>query len=199
MLPTLTTEQLPAELTALDTPTLRRELAQALELSAQHLLRLAAIWAELERRGEDLRELRTGLAVYLPQIAAGTVDAELVVRFAGQRTILNRVAALSITEQRRLLEGATLPVVERLSTGLQVRDVPLRLLTNAQARVALDDGRIRGEAEQRALLLGAHTKAPRRRHVKPEDIPGALDLIERLHPEAVTLIEQLRVAIGIAD
>lgn len=197
MLPIPTSDHLPAELANIDTPTLRSQLAQALELSAHHLVRLAAIWAELERRGENLQNLRTGLAVYLPQIAAGKVDAELIVRFAGQHTLLNRMAALPISEQRRLLSSGVLSVAEQISTGIQVREIPLSHLSAVQARLAIDDGRVRPPQEQEALLIseGGPVKR-RRRRVKYEDIPGALELIETCHPEATELVQALRAAIG---
>ena len=89
-------------LRTISTEQLRAELAQALGLTARHLLYLAAVWRELERRGEDLSDLRSGIGVYLPAIAAGSVLPETVVRFAGKPTLLRAVAALTPDEQRRL-------------------------------------------------------------------------------------------------
>ena len=63
---------------SLDTAELRAELASAIGLTAKHLLHLAAIWAELEHRGEDLTDLRTGIGAYLPEIAAGSVVPEAI-------------------------------------------------------------------------------------------------------------------------
>ena len=50
-------EEIDAETTA----ELRAGLAQALEVTARHLTYLAALWRELERRGEDLSGLRGGV------------------------------------------------------------------------------------------------------------------------------------------
>ena len=62
----------------MDTPTLRGELARALTVTAETLEYLAAIWRELERRGQDLSELRKGMGQYLPLIAAATSSLMLV-------------------------------------------------------------------------------------------------------------------------
>ena len=72
----------PQVLGSMSTQQLRAALAQSLTISARHLAYLASVWGELEKRGEDLSDLRTGLAVYLPQIAAGRLDADAVIRFA---------------------------------------------------------------------------------------------------------------------
>src|SRR5882724_9369466 len=64
----------------MDNDTLRRELSRALTVSAEHLIYLAQVWRELERRGEDLSDLRSGLGAYLPLIASGRLAAEAVVR-----------------------------------------------------------------------------------------------------------------------
>ena len=58
------------KLVAMPTPDLREELARALTITADSLMYLAAVWKELEQRGEDLSDLRTGLGVYVPLIAA---------------------------------------------------------------------------------------------------------------------------------
>lgn len=143
----------PRDIAAADTSTLRAELARALTLTAKQLAYLAAIWRELERRGEDLSDLRTGLAVYLPAIAAGTLDAEAVVRFAGQRTLLARLATLPVPEQRRLTKGGALSVAVRTADGAVVpRQMPAASLTAQQVRMAIDGGRIRSMDEQMDLL-----------------------------------------------
>lgn len=96
---------------------------------------------------------RTGLAVYLPAIAAGTLDAEAVVRFAGQRTLLTRLATLPVPEQRRLTKGGALSVAVRTADGAVVpRQMPAASLTAQQARMVIDGGRIRSMDEQKDLL-----------------------------------------------
>src|SRR2546427_518935 len=75
-------QQIVPDLTILPTETLRAELARGLSLVAENLVRLGQVWAELERRGEDLSGLRHGLGRTLPLIASGRLAAEFVVEFA---------------------------------------------------------------------------------------------------------------------
>lgn len=149
---------------SLDTPTLRAELSRALTITAQGLAYLAAVWAELERRGEDLSDLRHGLAEYLPRIADGTLAAEAVVAFAGQRTLLRRVAMLPLDEQRRLAAGERVPVWVPSDDGTDgtTRELPLSALTARQVAVVFDeDGRIRTPIEQRQLQSRTVTRRTR--------------------------------------
>lgn len=152
----------PPGIANLSTQALRAELARALTVSAQTLRHLAIVWRELESRGEDLSDLRTGLATYLPLIAAGQLDAEVVVRFAGSKTILQLVSRLPIDEQHRLATGGTVDVITVDGDGTpSTRAVPAYALTAMQARLAFDDGRIRHPEEQRSILDSRRLRALR--------------------------------------
>lgn len=161
----------PAELVNMSTQALRGELARAMTLSAQHLAHMATIWAELERRGEDLSDLRIGLASYLPLIAAGQLDAEALVRFAGQKTLLRHIATLPRHEQHRLAMGGTVPVLVLDATGEPVeQQLPANYLTAHQVRQVFDDARIRSVAEQRNLLPPAVAARPSRAAPPDQDV-----------------------------
>lgn len=147
----------------MDTPMLRQELARALTVTAETLAYLAAIWRELERRGEDLSDLRAGVGQYLPLIAAGQLDAEAVVRFAGRTGLLRAVQTLPVGDQRRLALGGKVPVVVASEDGrLTIAKVPAHALTGEQIRLAFDIGRLRPVDEQRNIIASARTAA--RRH-----------------------------------
>jgi hypothetical protein len=158
----------------LTTEELRAELAQSLGLTARHLLHLAAVWKELENRGEDLSDLRSGIGAYLPAIAAGTVLPETVVRYAGQPTLLRAVAALTPHEQHRLAEGGTVPLVVASGSGYTPRMLPAHALTAPQVRQVFGDRSIRNEAEQIALLTAVVDrpakpgKSPKRGRVRAD-------------------------------
>ena len=53
-------------LTRVSLDDLRKMLASEIEITAHHISKMALIWAELERRGEDMTALRSGIARYLP-------------------------------------------------------------------------------------------------------------------------------------
>lgn len=143
----------PYELNSMSTQQLRTALAQSLTLSAQHLAYLALIWGELEKRGEDLSDLRTGMAAYLPQIAAGRLDAEAVIRFAGQPTVLRSLAGLPLQRQQALAKGEPVKVLTATADGsYTAAEMPAYTLTAAQARMVFDGDKIRSPDEQRATL-----------------------------------------------
>jgi hypothetical protein len=80
-------------------------LARLLGFTAENLLRLAVVVAELESRGEDLSDLKIGLLPILRQIAAGTLLPEVVVYYAGKPLAMKRIAALPPAEQRAYVEA----------------------------------------------------------------------------------------------
>jgi len=166
-----------AEIAALDTPRLRAELSRALTITAHGLAYLAAVWAELERRGEDLSDLRSGLAVYLPAIAAGRLAPEAVVQFAGQSTLLRRVMSLPVDEQRRLAAGEPLPVVVATPDGeLVERRLPARALAARQIAQVFDDyGRVRTPIEQRQVAQ--QQRRPPARPASAAAVRGALAVL----------------------
>ena len=146
----------PYELGAMSTQHLREKLAQSLTMTAQHLHLLSLIWAELEKRGENLDDLRTGLAVYMPQIAAGRLDANAVIRFAGQPTVLKSLAMLPIDEQAQLASGKVIDVLTVNAEGqYDNTPMPAYALTAAQARMIFNGDKILSVQEQRAKLEAA--------------------------------------------
>lgn len=92
------------ELQTLPTPELKKMLAESLLLTAERLLRVAEIVAELDRRGEDFGKLRTAMIRYLRAIAAKTLLPEIVVEYAGRPAILNRLSLLPIEKQQSVLD-----------------------------------------------------------------------------------------------
>ncbi len=139
-------EQSCAVLREMSIDDLRAEFKKAVEITANHVARLALIWAELERRGEDMSALRSGIGAYLASVAAGRLIPEAVVRLAGNRTALRAIAYLSVGEQRRIITAGTIAVKRHYA----VEDVPIHRLTPADVGRAFDvlEGRIRSPAEQ---------------------------------------------------
>ena len=141
------------------TTELRAELANGLTLTAETLYRLGRVWAELERRGEDLSDLRKGLAEYLPLIAGGILAAEAVVAFAGKRNVLRALQGVPLEIQRGLASGAAVQVIDP-ANPLEVIEMPLAQLPPRAVRLAIGDGAVRTPAQQR---LAIRTRGTRRR------------------------------------
>lgn len=146
-----------------DTETLKSELAKSLTLTAQHLLYLSEIWRELELRGEDMSQLKSGLGQYLPLIAAGALKAEAVIKFAGQKMLLKRIAHLPPGVQLKLSSGEKIPVVyhDTVSDTIKQADLSCDQLSSAQIRTVFDSHKIRSEDEQYRIVTRAAVGASR--------------------------------------
>jgi hypothetical protein len=141
----------PGSLASLSTDELKSSLASGLKDTADSLLRLASLWAELERRGVDLSDLRRGIVRYLSAIAAGTLAAEAVLEFQGRPGVLAMLEGLSLDRQRSLAAGSPVAV----ASGDTVQLVPLTRMPHAAAAKVFAGGVERTPDEQR---LGAKPK-----------------------------------------
>lgn len=194
-------EEAPRLLAEMPTPELRAELARGLTLTAATLTRLGLIWAELERRGEDLSELRQGLARLLPLIAAGRLAAEAVVSFAARPAILRALEGVPLEHQRRLAAGEPIEVVvpdePRRTERVSVQTIPA-----ARLRTIFADGEVLPPAEQRLRLAASRRrKAPGEgeapRHFRPRyDRDTGTVTVGRMQVRLADLLTELASAAG---
>lgn len=138
------------EIRTMATDALKKRLAQQMELTAHHLVEMATIWTELESRGEDLSALRTGLTDYLPKIAAGELDAQAVVQFAGSRQLLRYLSTLPVERQRQLCAEGVVDIILP-ETGTATRR-KLAHLTGREVTQVFGHGIVRNLADQQRLL-----------------------------------------------
>jgi hypothetical protein len=150
------------ELRTMSTSDLRAELAKSLEVTATHLVHLAEVWRELESRGEDLSALRSGLWSYMPLIASGKLDPQMVVQYAGHSLLLRRLADLSREDQQLLLTDPTVLVTEYTDGAWEERRLPITHLRASQIGQVLSGG-IRPPEEQKRLALARAKRAPPKR------------------------------------
>lgn len=114
------------------------------------------MYAHDARRDEDLSDLRSGLSIYLPMIANGTLLADAVVRYAGQTMLLNAISHMSLDNQRQLLDDASVTVVVLDNGERREIERPLNRLGVVEIRNVFDGGRLRSTDEQ--FLLISRTK-----------------------------------------
>lgn len=143
-------QDLTSDIQTMGTDALKKRLAQQMELTAHHLMEMATIWTELENRGEDLSALRTGLTDYLPKIAAGELDAQAVVQFAGNRQLLRYFATLPVERQRQLCAAGVVDIVLPESGTTTQRK--LAHLSGREVTQVFGQGIIRNVQEQAQLL-----------------------------------------------
>lgn len=139
-----------ADLSSLSAERLREELARGLTLT-----RLGLVWAELERRGEDLSDLRHGLARTLPLIASRRLAAAAVVAFAGRPSVLRAIEGLPLDEQIALANGRAIPVIDPADASA-VQQMSLERLPSAALRLVFGEGEIRTPEAQRLALRPRH-------------------------------------------
>ncbi|MEC5504976.1 hypothetical protein P9911_003815 [Klebsiella oxytoca] len=150
-----------ATLSTMTTEDLKSELVRGLEITARHLRHLAAIWRELETRGEDLSDIRHGLLTYMPLIANETVLPELVVNYAGQKTLLSALSVLPINEQQEIVKTGFVKTVTENGDEIET---PASQLRAAEIHRIFDlkMQRIRTPDEQRRLLSISEKKPQHR-------------------------------------
>lgn len=165
------------QLSSLTVRELRQELEKALSITAEHLQYLAAVWRELESRGEDLSHLRIGLAGYLPMIANGRIEPRLVVQYAGRKTILSALSRLPFEEQRRIADDAHVTLVTLDEKGnRQDLQRPIDQLGQGELYQVITEDGIRSPDKQFLMLAN---RTPRKtskknviRKIKAERIDG---------------------------
>ena len=163
------------DLTGLSTEHLREELANAIGLTAAVLSRLAAIWTELERRGEDLSSLRGGLFAYLPLIADGRLDPRVVVRGAGQAMLMQSMAMVPVETQADILDNGALLVDFKEDGSVVETRKPIEDLSAVEIRQLFVGGTIRTPAEQARVKPAGQQRGRRAVIVKISLTPEQYD------------------------
>jgi hypothetical protein len=86
------------------TPLLKKQLCDLLGLTAENLIKLSVVVHVLEKRGEDLSQIKMGLLPILRNIASGSLLPEVVVMYGCQPGTMKLIAALPVDEQREVVE-----------------------------------------------------------------------------------------------
>lgn len=97
-------EALKVEFSAWSSDRLRTEFANGLRITVDHLVRMAAMLHELERRGESVTGAPTRILTLLRRISRGELLPEVVVQFAGTPTVLSKIGTLPPERQRMMLD-----------------------------------------------------------------------------------------------
>jgi hypothetical protein len=183
------------ELAEVSTDALKKQLRDAIGITEQAIIRVAALWQELTRRGEDLSEFRFALAPFLLPVAQGKLLPALVVSMAAQPRALQRLAALPVQEQEELLSGKEIQVYK--GDG-QAEAKPLPAMTFAEIVATVRDGRILTKDEQALATKRSAASSARRGKGRPPRIVVRQDVgtvqIGTLNIDLERLLSALRTA-----
>lgn len=91
---------------------LKQELSRTLKVTSQYLVYMSMIWSQLNKMGVDLSGLKSGLFEYIPLIATNKLNPDLVIEFAGNKTLLAALANVPIEQQNWIAETKQVPFVE---------------------------------------------------------------------------------------
>lgn len=162
-------------------------LLDGLSQSAEGLRKAAPYYVEARERGLDLSGFTSPVLSYLPDVASGKLDAEMLVRFGGFAPVLAVAAGLLPEDQKAILaNNGKVQVVE--STG-KVCEVRLADLSSAVLRQVVGEGRVRTPAEQKLHMAPAPrpvvSRVPTVQRDEPDewDLRGALDSTQMVHLE----------------
>lgn len=163
-------------------------LLEGLGMSAEGLRKAAPYYVEARERGLDLSGFTSPVLSYLPDVASGKLDAEMLVRFGGFAPALLAVAATLVPEDQKavLANNGKVQVVE--STG-KVCEVRLADLSLAVLRQVVGEGRVRTPTEQKLHMAPAPrpvvSRVPTVQRDEPDewDLRGALDSTQMVHLE----------------
>lgn len=144
--------ELPADLEAIRNATdgqwLIGELRHSLELSVQHVIRMAAIVRRLEELNIEVN-IKIGPLPFLRKIAYGNMSPELYVALEGNAMLLAKAGSLPTPDQDRVARNEPFKVM-----GLDgdFRMVPPLQMNRHEANQVFATGRIRSETEQVGYL-----------------------------------------------
>lgn len=132
-----------------DIATLRKDLIRTLSVTVEQIVRLAAIVRRLEELGDDLSDVELSLLPQLRKVAYGQLLPDLVLELQGRPSLLRKVSALPLPDQRKIATGVPLKVMQGDGDH---RLVPPLKLTDSEVSQVLGDDHIRDEGEQASWL-----------------------------------------------
>jgi hypothetical protein len=132
-----------------DSEELLRELKESLQITVNHVIKLAAIVRRLEDLGVSVSFDFSWLP-FIRRIAYGQLHPKLFVSLQGDHTFLNQVASLPIPDQVKVAENEPFRVMQ---IGGDHRLVSPLSMTRIERKQVFAQGRIRSDGEQIGWLL----------------------------------------------
>jgi hypothetical protein len=153
----------------------RAEFGSLLLLTGENIWRMGVILRSMDEAGEDYSDLKMPVMTYLLKVGYGQVLPDVVLAFLGMPRLLRAVAALPLSDQKRLAAGESIKVMTGDADAhrlLRVAD-----MSDSERQQVFGADYIRDEAEQLAWL---------RHHPVADPTPGPAD------PFAPIVIDRVR-------
>jgi len=139
---------------------LEKGFLDSLGLTATSLRKSARFLLEMERRGRNVEEMKNVMIPKVIAIARGVLLPEVVIAYLDRPDLMRLVGALPLAEQRRLVDGGTVPVV---TIGPDGKQTVLKMLPREMGREhikrAFGRGAINSESRQAIILAGERERA----------------------------------------
>lgn len=178
----VTPEEHKHSLKNLSTDELKQKLGGLLKITADTLKEASFVWAELELRGEDLSALKQGLLAFLPDIADGYLDPNVLIQCAGNKTLIKELRQLSLDEQKKLLtNGITVVEINHLNKTIK-KNISLSELKIHEFRLAYKGRERRSVSEQVKVLNYSPNKTIKR--VDQLGVSMDSDLVKKVKEQA---------------
>lgn len=137
---------------SMSTEELKDELKRHWEVGVDRIIRVSAIIRILEDRGEDLSDVRNGMLHYFRKVAFAQLLPAVIEKFVGQPLLLNRAAAMPISDQERLIADSPLKLMSIENGKTDHRMVEPTKLRAAEIRQIFARDHLRDEGEQVSWL-----------------------------------------------
>jgi len=120
-------EQVLQNLSSIDTKVLLQYLHKGFEITIKQVNFLAKIWYELEKRGEDLTNLKASWLASLPLVAQGKLEPAVMVNYSGRKSIITAMSALPLSKQQELTTQKTVSVARLKADGKKFYPVDIEI------------------------------------------------------------------------
>lgn len=151
----------PDDLKKMSDEQLMEVISDSLAMSANGLQRAAEAIGELERRGRDLSEIRFGIMPLLRKIGSGQLMPQAVEKFAGKFTLLNKIAALPLSDQARIIGDEPLAVARGKDGKFDSFSCTAANMAPDLIRLVFASDHIRTVEEQIAVLRARDSAQPK--------------------------------------
>lgn len=144
----------------ISTDDLKRYLKNGFQITAKNLYSLSLIWKELTIRGVDLSEFKNSAVTrFLPLISDNIISSEFIVKYSGQRMLINHIKNLPIRDREKIMNDEYVEVLDFAKNGNnKVVKKPLKLLNAKEITMILTATGIKSITDQKVILERISTK-----------------------------------------